>query len=207
MNTFCSRHSAYRDSISVGNAFFASSFGAPSLVRKPPATSWHRNFFLCSTLASHSWPSVYTLFFLLTTSNPSSGSHSLPISTLIRLGKPGSEMLFCRRWSLTQQVKLTAVMFGLPFTTAFVLHYNGLPRTVPHYIRRYLVSCSDLVHCQGMFRHCYRKSFLHRLTVCSPFPVTAATVWAASLFVKSCTLTWTLSHPMKGHSPSLQYVV
>ena len=84
-------------------------------------------------------------------------------------------------------------MFGLPFTTAFCLPLHGLPRTVPHYIRRYLVSCSDLVHCQGMFQHCYRKSFLQRVTVCSPFPVTAATVWAASLFIKSCTLTWTLS--------------
>ena len=138
MNTFFSHRSAYRDSISVGNAFFASSFGAPSLVRKPPATSWHRNFFLCSTTSSHSWPSVYTLFFLLTTSNPSSGSHSLPISTPIRLGKPGSEMLFCRRWSLTQQVKLIAVMFGLPFTTAFCLtfqwaasHSSSLHQKVP----------------------------------------------------------------------------
>ena len=64
MNIFFSLRSAGGDSISSGNAFFTSSLGAPSLVRKPPATSWRRNFFLCLTTSSRSWPSMYTPFLL-----------------------------------------------------------------------------------------------------------------------------------------------
>ena len=121
MNIFFSLRSAGGDSISSGNTFFALSLGAPSLVRKPPATSWRRNFFLCSTTSSHSWLSMYTPFFLLSTSNSSSCRNFRPISTPMCLGKLGSKMLFGRRWSFTQRVKLTAVKLGLPFATAFCL--------------------------------------------------------------------------------------